>query len=268
MSARLSRKDMKRDDFADAMERSVEYAEAHTRMILYAIGAVVVLAALVFGIRAIFAQRSAAASADLSYALKVYDAPIVAPGSNPASPAKPQDKVQPSFPDEASRKARAKKLLEGVRANHSYTAAADVAGLYLAQIAASEGKLDQARKLWTDFVDQHKDSAPAAEARLNLYDLDRRQGKAEEVVGHLRPLLDDSSSPLPKDVVLYQLGLTYDKLQRKQEAIGAYQQIVDEFPQSPYRQEAQQKLVALDPSRAATNAIGAMGGPGGPPPGL
>jgi len=261
MNARLSRKDMKRDDFANAMERSVEYAEAHTRMILYAIGAVVVLAALVFGLRAIFAQKAAAASTELAYALKVYQAPVVATG------AKPQDKEEPSFPDEAARRARAQQLFAGVRAHHSHTDSADIAGLYLAQIAASTGKLDDARKLWGEFIDQHKDSAPAAEARLNLYDIERRQGKAEELVGRLTPMLDDSSSPLPKDVVLYQLGLTYDKLQRKQEAIGAYQKIVDEFPQSGYRQEAQQKLAALDPSRAM-NALGGMGGPGGPPPGL
>jgi tetratricopeptide (TPR) repeat protein len=262
MSARLSRKDIKRDDFATAVERSVEYAETHTRALLYALGAVILLAALVFGIRAFLAQRSAAASADLSYALEVYEAPIVPTG------AKPQDKEHPSFPDEAARRARAKQLLLEVRSKHGATDAADVAGLYLAQMAASEGKLDEARKLWSDFIDSHKDSAPAAEARLNLYDLDRRQGKAGDLVGQLRPLLDDSSSPLPKDVVLYQLGLTYDALQRKQEAIGSYQRIVDEFPQSPYRQEAQQKIAALDPARAL-NALGAgaLGG-GGLPPGL
>jgi tetratricopeptide (TPR) repeat protein len=264
MNARLSRKDMKRDDFATAVERSVEYAESHTRMILYAIGAVVVLAGLVFGIRALLAQRSAAAGTELAYALKVYQAPVAATG------AKPQDKQEPSFPSEAARQSRAQALFEGVRVHHSHTDAADVAGLYLAQIAASQGKLDDAKKRWSEFIDQHKDSAAAAEARLNLYDIERRQGKAEALVGQLTPMLDDSSSPLPKDVVLYQLGLTYDQLQRKQEAIGAYQKIVDEFPQSGYRQEAQQKLVALDPSRAALNAMGAMGGLGGPgaPPGL
>ncbi len=265
MSARLSRKDIKRDDFATAVERSVEYAESHTRMILYILGAIVVLGALAYGIRAFLGQRSAAASADLSRALDVYEAQIVPPGSTPA---KPQDKEHPTFPDEASRRARAKQLFLEVRAKHGSTDAADVAGLYLAQIAVAEGKLEEAQKLWSEFVDSHKDTAPAAEARLNLYDLKRKQGKAEEVVGQLRPLLDDSSSPLPKDVVLYQLGLTYDALQRKQEAIGSYQRILDEFPQSPYRQEAQQKIATLDPSRALTGLGGAGGLGGSLPPGL
>jgi tetratricopeptide (TPR) repeat protein len=263
MSARLSRKEIKRDDFASAVGRSVEYAEAHTRMILYAIGAGVLLAALVFGIRAFLVHRSAQANADLTAALKVYAAPVA---TAPPSPPKPQDKNQPIFPDEASRNARAKELLQGVRRDHRFTDAADVAGLYLAQIAANEGNLAEARRLWKEFVDHHKDSAPAAEARVNLYDLDRREGKAAELVGQLRGLLDDASSPLPKDIVLYQLGLTYDKLQRKQEAIDSYQRILDEFPQSGYRQEAQQKIAALDPTHAGA-PVGNFT-VGGPPPGL
>jgi tetratricopeptide (TPR) repeat protein len=269
-SARLNRKDMKRDEFANAMERSVEYAETHTRTILYAIGAVVLLAALYFGVRAFLDHRAAGASADLTYALKVYAAPVA---TAPAT-AKPDDRDHPSFADDTARRARAKELLTAVRQNHGGTDAADLAGVFLAQISASEGQLDLARKLWTDFIDHHKDSAPAAEARLNLYDLDRKQGKSEELVGRLRPMLDDSSAPLPKDVVLFQLGLTYDQLQRKQEALGAYQQLLDEFPQSSYHQEAQQKLAALDPTRAAMSmgagGAGALGGGalGGRPPGL
>ncbi|HTQ80153.1 MAG TPA: tetratricopeptide repeat protein [Thermoanaerobaculia bacterium] len=264
MSARLSRKDIKRDEFASAVERSVEYAETHTRMILYAIGAVVLLAALYFGGRAVLHHRAEVANTDLAYALKIYAAPVLATG------AKPNDKDDPSFPDEAARRARAKGLFQGVREHHGGTDAADLAGVYLAQIAATEGRIDEARKLWNDFIDSHKESAPAAAARLNLYDLDRKEGKGEALVGRLRPMLDDSSSPLPKDVVLFQLGLTYDQLQRKQEAIGSYQQILDEFPQSSYRQEAQQKLAALDPTRAALSMGGRnnLNGPGGRPPGL
>jgi hypothetical protein len=124
-------------------------------------------------------------------------------------------------------------------------------------------------------VESNKNSL-AAMVRLDLIDLDRRQGKGEELVGRLRPMLDDSDPPLPKDAVLYQLGLTYEQLQRRPEAAGAYRQIVDEFPQSAYHQEAQQKLVSLDPSRANSpfgnlGGIGGMGGlglpGGGVPPG-
>jgi tetratricopeptide (TPR) repeat protein len=167
------------------------------------------------------------------------------------------------------------KLLDTVRAEYGHTHAAAIAGVYLGRIAAIEGKGAEARKLWNDYVDGNKDSL-AAMVRLDLIDLDRREGKGEELVGRLRPMLDDSDPQLPKDAVLFQLGVTYEQLQRRPEAVGVYKQIVDEFPQSAYRQEAQQKLASLDPASASSplgggfGAMGAMGGlgmPGGAPPG-
>jgi tetratricopeptide (TPR) repeat protein len=254
MSQRLSRKDMKRDEFASVVERSVEYAEAHTKNLIILGVAIVVIAALVGGIYAFTSRRSAAAQEALAKAIKVYAAPIQ------ATDAKPDDPTTPSFPTEAARNARAQKLLAAVRDGYGHTEAAAVAGVYLGRIAAGEGKLDEARRLWSDYADGHKNSL-AAMVRLDLIELDRRQGKGEELVGRLRPMLDDSDPPLPKDTVLYQLGLTYEQLQRRPEAVGSYRQIVDEFPQSAYRQEAQQKLTSLDPVRAMS--LGGSLGAGG-----
>ncbi len=256
MSQRLNRKDMKRDEFTNVVGRSVEYAETHTRNLLLALGAVVVVAAVAFGIYGFANSRSTAASEALNKAIKVYAAPIQ------ATDAKPNDPDTPSFPDDASRQKRAVQLLDAVRAKFGHTHAAAIAGVYLGRVAAIEGKPAEARKLWTDYLDGNKDSL-AAMVRLDLIDLDRREGKGEELVGRLRPMLDDSDPQLPKDAVLYQLGLTYEQLLRRPEAVASYKQILDEFPQSAYRQEAQQKLTSLDPASAAS-AMGNLGGLGMP----
>jgi len=263
MSQRLTRKEIKRDEFASVVGRSVEYAETHTRNLLLALGGLLAVAAVAVAVYAFFAHRSTAAGEALNRAIKVYAAPIQAAG------AKPSDPDNPSFPDEATRNRRAVQLLNAVRDGYARTQAAGVAGVYLGRIAASEGKLDQARKLWSDYAEGNKNSLAAA-VRLNLIDLDRRQGKSEEVVGRLKPMLDDSDPPLPKDAVLYQLGLTYEQLQRRPEAAGAFRQILDEFPQSAYRQEAQQKVAVLDPTHGSPMGIPGMGGfgmPGGAVPG-
>ncbi len=259
MNQRLIRKDIKRDDFAAAVGRSVEYAEGHVRTLVYAIGGAVLLIALAVGIYFYRGNLRKDASEALGRAAAVYQAPIVV-----AANAKPNDPVEPSFATEAARQARAKEMLEKVRADYGSTDAADIAGLYLGQIAAGEGKPDEARKLWADFVDDHGDSLLAGETRLNLFDLDRKQGKGEQVVLELRSMLEKSGAPLPQDVVLMELGTTLEHLKRPQEAIQSYQRIVDEFPESSYRQEAQQKVTSLDPTRPA--AGGAFGG--GRPSGL
>ncbi|HXO19134.1 MAG TPA: tetratricopeptide repeat protein [Thermoanaerobaculia bacterium] len=258
MSQRLTRKDMKRDDFANAVGRSVEYAESHGKNILLAVAGAVVLVAIGVGVYFFLAQRSTAAEAALGRAIKVYAAPVGAA----AATAEPG---QPSFPDEAARRARAKQLFTEVRDRYGLSQAGAVAAVYLGRIAAAEGKFDEARQLWTGFVDHHGDNLLAGEVRVDLMDLDRRAGKGEELVGRLRPMLDDTSPPLPKDVVLYELAVTYEQLQRKPEAVSSYQRILDEFPQSPYRQEAQQKLVALEPSRAGGMSLGGTNAFGRPP---
>ena len=258
MNQRLTRKDIKRDEFRAAVGRSVEYAESHVRFIIYAVAGVVVLGALAVAIWFYLGHRRQEANQALAEATKIYQAPIVATG------AKPNEPNEPSFPTEAARRARAKELLKKVRDDYGMADAADVAGLYLAQIAADEGRFDEARKLWSDFVDEHGDSMLAGEARLNLIDLDRKQGKAEQVVKDLRAMLEKGDTPLPQDVILNELGKTLEQLHRPQEAVQSYQRILDEFPQSPFRQEAEQKVSTLDPTRAAAPGAMPAGIPGFP----
>ena len=258
MNQRLTRKEIKRDDFAAVVGRSMEYAEGHVRTIVYAVVGVLLLALLGFGLYYWNGRRQLAANEALAKALKVHDAQIVKTG------AKPNDPDEPSFATEAARRQRARQALEKVRDDYGSADAADVAGLYLARIAADEGKLDQARQLWQDFIDDHGDSILASEARLNLIDLDRKQGKAEQVVQDLRAMLEKGDAPLPQDVILNELGKTLEQLHRPQEAVQSYQRILDECPQSPYRMEAQQKISALDPTRGPEGGAPLTGMPGFP----
>ena len=153
-----------------------------------------------------------------------------------------------------------------MRNDYGSTDAADVAGLYLAQIAAEEGQLDRARELWTEFVDDHPDNLLAGEARVNLIHLDRQQGKGEELAQRLKAMLEQDEPGLPKDVILYELATTQEQLGRKQEALQSWRRITEEYPESAYRSEAQQKINALDPSRAGAARRGISGSRR--PPGL
>lgn len=184
MNERLTRKDIKRDDFTAAVGRSVEYAGSHVRTIAYAIGGLLLLVALALAINAYRNHRLEEANEALAGAMKVYQAPVLATG------AKPADLDEPSFPTDDARRARAKERLQKVHQDYGSTDAGGVAGLYLAQLVAGEGKLDEARKLWSDYADDHKGSMLAAEARLNLLALDRKQGKGEQVAQELRGMLE------------------------------------------------------------------------------
>ena len=259
MSQRLTRKDIKRDEFASAVGRGVDYAESHTRELLLTVGGVLLVVAIGIAVYFYVSHRSNRANEALAAAVKAYNAPIDPSG------AKPDDATEPSFASEAARQARARQLLARVRQDYRWTDAADVASLYLADLDAGSGKVAAARQLWSDFVKKHGDHVLAVQARIDLLELDRSQGKGQQVAQRLREMLDRSDAPLPQDVILYQLAITLEQLNRDQEAARTYQRIIDEFPQSPYRQTAQQRLTALDPTRAAAGN-GQLAGLGGAPP--
>lgn len=234
----LTRREMKRDEVAEAVESTVDYFGSHAKTIGYAVAAVVVLALGLLVWKLWSSGHQEKAAAELAKAVKVASAPIVAT----AAEAKPDDADAPSFADATARRAKAKKMLEDVRAKFSSTDAGDVAGLYLGSIAAEENKLDDARKLWQEFVDDHSGHMLAGNARLNLVELDRRQGKGEALVGELQAMIGNADAPLPQDAILFELAQTYETMKRDAEAKKTFQRIVDEYPRSSYRSAAQQRL--------------------------
>lgn len=254
MNQRLTRQDMKRNELSTALGKGYEYAESHGRTILMAVGALLAVALLV-GLFSMYRNNQAEkGNTALAKAIEIYQAPI-----DPAAP-KPDDPLSPTFADIAARQAKAKTLFQELRDDYGSTVAGDVAGVYLAQIAVAEGKPEEARQLWNDFLGEHGDHLLAGETRVNLLRLDRSQGKAQEVEQTLTAMLDEAEPQLPLDVVLNELAVTQEQLNKTQEAVQSYQRIVDEFPQSPYARDARQRIGALDPSRAPAGGMGGFPG--------
>jgi TolA-binding protein len=236
MNERLSRKEMKQDEFVATMGRGVDYASHHARQIILGVVGVTVLGALLLAGRFWLQSREQGAQEVLDRAIRIADAPI------DATAPKPDDPESPSFADEAARQTRAKAAFESVRTRHSGSKAADVAGLYLAGIALGEGKAEEARGLWQHYLDEHPRDFLSAGARLSLIRLDRQQGKLDEVAADLRKMLDDANRSLPEDVVLWELAETLKAQGKSEEARPLLQRLADEFARSAYRVDAQTAL--------------------------
>lgn len=247
MSDRLSRKEIKRDQFAERVGQVTEYVYGNLRTILWIAAGMAVAVVLAVGVSFWLDLRERQARAALSNARSVYQAPV---GDVEAQP---EDPETPTFTDEESRRARARELFEGVREDYSGSDAARVATLYLAHIAAAEGELDRARELWQEVADG--EYADATEARLNLIRLDRAQGQTEELILELEAMLDARDPALPPDVVLFELAKTYEQAGREDQAADAYQRLVEEFPGSAYSQEASQRARALGAGGVAPSSF-------------
>jgi tetratricopeptide (TPR) repeat protein len=237
MTPRLSRREIKQDELVATFEKGVDYAQHHTRGLLTGVGVVVAVLAVAWGGWFWAGRRSAAANELLGRAIQVAQAPLDA-----AAP-KPDDPVAPSFADATARRQKAEELLRQVQ-GYRWTDAADVAGVYLGDLAAEAGDTARARELWRDYVDDHPRDMLAAAARLNLIRLDRQDGKGEQVAAELKAMLEDADRPLPEDVVLWELASTLESLGKVDEARPHYQRLVDDFSRSPYHADAQRKLGA------------------------
>jgi tetratricopeptide (TPR) repeat protein len=252
MSQRLTRKDIKRDEFAEWLGRSADYVGGHRRTLMMAGG--IVLAVIVLAVGAFFwlAGRNDGANELLAEALEVYRAPIDA-----AAP-KPDDPEEPSFADEAARRARARELFERLQ-GYRFADAADVADVYLGSIALAEGDAERAHELWTGFVDGHSGHVLAGSVRVDLLSLDRQQGRAEQVATELEAMRDagPDDRQLPGDVVLFELAETYAQLGRDDEARSTYARLVEEYPQSAYVAAARQK--AGPDATVQAQALAALG---------
>lgn len=246
MSERLTRKeikhDIREDSFRTSVARSLEYLAANSRLL--AIIALAILVAVLggVGLKSYLDLRAARASEALAHALRVHEAPIQATG------ARPEDPLRPSFPDEASRDERAEELLQEVRDRYPRSGAGAVAAIYLGRIRLDQGDAEGARELWEQFLRRHGDHMVAATVRLSLYALEREAGRGEEVAEELRAMLEDRRRPLPEDTVLFELARTLDDLGEREEARLTYQRLGDEYPDSPYAQQALSRARELEPA--------------------
>lgn len=239
MSRRLTPKeikhDIREDEFRSFVSRAADKLQENPSIVIGVIAGILAVILVGVGISTYLQTREEKANDLLTEALEIYRAPIV------ETDAKPDDPDERSFASEEERRTRAKEALEKVSAGP----AAEVADLYLAEIALTEGDTEAARKTWTKFLASNEDHILALSVRLNLIRLDRESGEVAEVADRLEQELASSKKTMPEDVILYELAVTREALEQQDEAVELYQRILDEYPESPYTAKARQMTTSL-----------------------
>lgn len=238
MAHDMSRQDLKRNELGEALEAGFHFAEEHVRMLLAAVGAILAVVLVVWGIFSWRASRAEAASEALGAALRAAGAQVVESGADP------ENLLAPTFPSVAARDTRARELLEKTIAEHGSTGAGYAARLRRAEMAFAGGDFATARQHYEKVLDG-SDGTLAATARVGLAELDRVEGRGAELAKALEADLAAKSGPLPADALLCELARTYETLGRTADARATWSRLAEEHPTSAYAGLARQRSAAL-----------------------
>ena len=214
--SRLTRQQMKRDEMIETVGSVVQYSRGHTQVLIWVAAGLIALLLAVAGFFWWRQAESAGAASALAEAMAVED-------------------------DDATARERFQEVVD----RYPRSAAAAAARLYLAGFAAAGEDGERARELWQAAAARSGDTALGLQARLNLWELGRQQGRHDEQADEIRALLEGDESSVPQDQLLYQLALTYETGGRDFEARESYLRLVDEHPQSVLRSLAEERAERL-----------------------
>jgi tetratricopeptide (TPR) repeat protein len=230
MSQKIRRRDLKRNELADTMGRTVGYVTEHRRGVTEAVAILAGVAVLVGGFFVYREWSARSAGKALSEALSILDVPL-ASEPDAAGAAK-------TYPNDAARRKDANVFLEKA-ARHGSTSPGRAAQVLLA--AGGADKPGQTVDAFEKAARQGR-SETAAAAEIDAAKLLASQGKASEAIERLKRAIDAPNSPAPRDALLYTLGQIYETSGAPADARAAYQRLINEYPSSPYRAEARQKV--------------------------
>ncbi|MEM8961305.1 MAG: tetratricopeptide repeat protein [Acidobacteriota bacterium] len=236
-SKRLSPKEIKRDiredELSTAVESTMDRIYDNWQVIVYGLGGLLLVFIIGWGVNSWLGSQRADANSQLSEAIDTYVEPDVDDSVEAA---------QKAYVTDESKRQEARDEFDKISGMTGSGTAGDVAELYVADVALAEGDTATARQIWETFLDRHGDHLLGVSVRLNLISLDRQEGKAEDVAERLRLELESPKKTMPEDVVLYELARTLEQLDRTTDAADYYQQLLDEYPQSPYASDARLRV--------------------------
>jgi tetratricopeptide (TPR) repeat protein len=237
MSNRLTKQQMKTDQLQHALTDARDFVVSHRsetmRWALVGGGAILAIGALWGGI----VLRNNRLAARFSSALALFDAPLASDAA-----AAPGARV---FKDVVERTAAAKAELASLARDSSSTSAGRAAAVLLLSLdgakAATGANVDAAKA----FARSERGTVAAGIAAVAAIDAEAGAGRPKEALETAKRYLEAGDSPVSKDVLVFTMARLYEQTGQNVEAKTFYQRLVSDFPDSPLRTDAQQRLASL-----------------------
>jgi tetratricopeptide (TPR) repeat protein len=228
MTQKMRRQDLKRNELAETVGKTVDYVTGHRRGVTEIVAVAIAIGALVGGFFLYRAWLERSAGRSLSEALAVLDTPLAS--EQPGAPK--------TFASAAERRAQAEKLLQRA-ADHGSTNSGRAAQVILAANGAD--KPGQSVDVFEKAARQAR-SESAAAAEIDAAKSLAAEGKTTEAIDRLKRAIESPTSAAPKDALLFTLASIYEQSGSPADARATYQRLITDYPNSPYRADARQKV--------------------------
>jgi predicted negative regulator of RcsB-dependent stress response len=227
MGRRITRKQLKQDEFVTVADTVFQWLRENWRPIVGVAGGLMVVY-LIWGLASWWsADRAQDAAVHLDQALRAID------------------DEEAGAPTSGTEVLSGEEQLQQVIEEHGGTTQGDMARLVLARKHLDGGRTDEARELLVRLSQRHKGDTIGRLAAFDLIQLRISSGQGAEVAQELEAMVAGQDDSLPRDMALHELGMLLVKEQRTDEGRDYLEKLVEEFPDSPYRSSASQKLSEL-----------------------
>ncbi len=215
-----------------------DFVTSHQGQTVRTTAAVVGVAVLVGAVWGGIALRDRRLAHRFSEAIGLFDAPLASEGA-------PSGAGQKVFKDADERYAAAREELRKLAKDAPSSESGRAATLVLLALdgpaAATGANLDAVKA----FARSEKGSISAGIAFVSLLDAEAAAGRAKDALETARKALDSGESPVSKDILLLALARLSEKNGQAAEARTYYQRLLTDYPDSPVRTEAQQRIQGL-----------------------
>jgi len=236
LTQHITRKELKKDELRETFAHGAEAVLSHQKLTIYLLGAAIVVALGVFGWKTYTERQTVKASAALNDAMKVFLARVRTPGEQ-AEPG------ETSYVDEKNKFADSSQKFGTVAMKYPRTRPGQIASYYAALSLEKIGKDEDARK-WLQGLSESSSDDLAAMAKFELAQLDDKAGRGDEAAKIYEQLIAKPTALVPKQMAMMALAEHYAP-KNPAEAAKLFTQIKNEFPDTPFADQADQELALL-----------------------
>jgi tetratricopeptide (TPR) repeat protein len=239
--ARLTRHELKKDEFRTTYEEFERFAKEHYKEIASAVGILIVVVGSAAGLKLYLERQEAQAAIQLGAALRTFRAYVGAP----TPPGSPGSEIE-TFPTARERYKKALDRFTEISRKFPRTKAAEIAAYHAGVCQAELG--DQAAAIKTlQGASGASDRTIASLAQLALAGELARTGKLEEARKLYQNLADHPTLTVPRATALLEMAEAYRGTQPAQ-ARRIYEGLEKEFGSDPALAQAiRQQMASLPP---------------------